>query len=317
MNTSPAGAMGEPVIERLALTFFDAEQLATAIREASIEHHQLEAGDFRGELRGLLAGPISLNSGRYSRMLRARGWLPEGAVVLGAILDAERDGCINGYRFGARDLVCYPAGAELDYLLPAGTHWTALQLPGTVLGELGLSASLFDRPRVFPASFPGSARIVNRIARLAGARSGTRVADWHAELGALAAELMLVVHNDQGRGGRPSYAERMGLLRTFERLVRERIDEDLRIPALCAGIGVAQRTLEQTFRDQLGISPRRYLTILRLHAARDALLRGADVDIASIAARCGMHHPGRFATEYRALFGEPPSATGRANGQRP
>ncbi|WP_295883483.1 helix-turn-helix domain-containing protein [uncultured Thiohalocapsa sp.] len=312
MTSSQARGAGVPLIERTALTFFDAEQLATAIREASIEHHQLEGGDFRGELSGLLAGSVVLNSGCYSRSLRACGCLPEHAVVVGAILGAGRDGCINGYRFGARDLICYPAGAELDYLLPAQTRWAALQLPRAMLGELGLSASLFDKPRVFSASMPGCARIVRRIARLAGAEQGTLISAWHADLAALAAELMLMAQHGTALGARPSYAHRMGLLRAFEQQARERIGEELRIPALCADIGVAQRTLEQTFRDQLGISPRRYLTILRLHVARDALLRGADSDIATIAARCGMHHAGRFATEYRSLFGEAPSATARA-----
>ncbi|MGD2020355.1 MAG: helix-turn-helix domain-containing protein [Thiohalocapsa sp.] len=313
MANSNSSGTGEPVIERLALTFFDAAQLSTAIREASLEHYQLDVGDFRGELHGLLAGPIVLNSGCYNRTLRARGCLPDDAVVVGAILMAECDGCINGYRFGAKDLICYPAGAELDYLLPAHTHWAGLQIPRTVLGELGLSESLFREPKVFSASLPGCARIVSRLARLAGARPSTTVTDWHAELAALAAELMLMAHHGDAPGGRASYAERMRLLRAFEHLVRERIGEDVRIPPLCRAIGVAQRTLEQAFRDQLGISPRRYLTILRLHAARDALLRGADVDIAGLAARCGMHHPGRFASEYRALFGESPSATDRTN----
>jgi transcriptional regulator GlxA family with amidase domain len=174
-----------------------------------------------------------------------------------------------------------------------------------------MSASLFETPRVFSASFPGCARLVSRIARLAGAGPGTPLTDWHAELSALAAELMLVAHHGDAHGGRPSYAERMGLLRAFEQLVHEGIGEDLRIPALCAAIGVAQRTLEQAFRDQLGISPRRDLTILRLHAARIALLAAEEDDIATVAARCGLHHPGRFATEYRALFGESPSATAR------
>lgn len=310
-NRDPRRAL-EPLIQRLRLRLFDAEQLATAIRQADLEHHQLEAGRFEGELMGLIAGPMALNGGCYSRTLRARGCLPRDAVVVGAILAAGRDGCINGFRFGARDLICYPAGAELDYLLPGGTRWVALQVPRHLLGELGLSPALFDRPRVFSASLPGCARIVSRLARLTAVQPDTPLGDWREEVYGLAAELALMAQQGAIVGGRPSYAERMRQLRRFEHLVRGRIGEDLRIPALCEAIGVAQRTLEQTFRDQLGVSPRRYLTILRLHAARANLLVGADDDIASIAAGCGIHHPGRFATDYRALFGESPSATARA-----
>ncbi len=301
----------DPVIERLALSFFDAEQLTAAIREAALEHRQLEAGAFTGELIALTAGPVVLNSGCYSRTLRARGCLPEEAVIVGAILDADRDGCINGYRFGARDLICYPAGAELDYLLPGCTRWAALQLPRTMLRDLDLSPALFAKPRVFSASLPGCARVVSRLARLVGTGPGISFSHWMDEIAALADELRQLGGHGLGLHARPSYAERMRQLRLFEQLVHERIGEDLRIPSLCDTIGVAQRTLEQAFQDQLGLSPRRYLTVLRLHAARTALLRGMDANIATIAASFGMRHPGRFATEYRNLFGEPPSATGR------
>ena len=309
-NATPQGTDG-PVIERVVLSFFDAEQLAAAIREAQIEHRQLESGAFSGELRGVIGGSIVLNSGRYSRTLRARGCLPADAVVIGAILEAERDGCINGFRCGARDLICYPPGAELDYLLPARTHWAALQVPRALLGELGLPPSLFARPRVFSASLPGCARIVSRIARLAGAGARVSLRDWEAEVATLADELAPLALQRGGLHARPNYAERMRQLRSFEQQVNERIGESLRIPALCDAIGVAQRTLEQTFRDQLGVSPKRYLTILRLHAARDALLRGAATHIGTLAAGCGIPHAGRFASDYRKLFGEAPSATGR------
>jgi AraC-like DNA-binding protein len=270
-------------------------------------------GPFRGELTEVQAGPIIANSGCYSRTLRAVGCLPDDNVVVGAVLAAERDGCLNGYRFGARDLVCYPAGAELDYLLPARTRWAALQLPRTMLAaELGMPEELFLEPRVFPASLPGCARVVRRLERLLGIEDGC-AADVVMQLAQdLAGDLVPMAELDAAGCTRPNYAERMQQLRCFERLVRERIGEDLRIPSLCDAIGVAQRTLEQTFQDHVGVSPRRYLTILRLHAAREALLRGIDVHIGSVAANCGLHHPGRFANDYRMLFGEPPSATARA-----
>jgi AraC family ethanolamine operon transcriptional activator len=238
--------------------------------------------------------------------------MPEQTVVVGAILSADRDGCINGYRFGARDLICFPAGAELDYLLPAQTRWAALQLPRSMLAHPGLSPAPFRQPRVFPASLPGCAAVVRRLARLTEAGADGAVGDIDGEVRALAADLTRVADLCSGPAGRPAYAERMRQLRCFEQLVRERIGEQLRIPELCAAIGVAQRTLEQSFREHVGVSPKRYLTILRLHVAREALLRGTDTEIGTLAADCGLPHPGRFATEYRRLFGESPSATARA-----
>ena len=80
---------------------------------------------------------------------------------------------------------------------------------------------------------------------------------------------------------------------------------------LCAVAGVGERTLESAFRDTIGISPHGALQMLRLHAARAALLV-ADTDAATvsqIAYSNGFFQLGRFATRYRQLFGESPSDT--------
>ena len=80
---------------------------------------------------------------------------------------------------------------------------------------------------------------------------------------------------------------------------------------LCAGIGVSQRTLEYAFRERLGASPMEFIRRLRLHAVRRALLAAehGNATVAESAMTFGFYQLGRFAAEYRALFGELPSAT--------
>ncbi len=257
MTARGASTDAEPCIRRLKLDLFDPDALTEAVQQAEIEHLQLEAGAFRGELLAVQAKSFIINSGCYSRTLRAQGSMPEQTIVVGAILSAVRNGCINGYRFGARDLICFPAGAEPDYLLPAHTHWAALQLPQSLLARLGLSPAPCRQPTVFPASAPGCAPVVRRLMRLVGAGADGAVRDLFNEVKALAADLMRLTDPGRGIAGRPAYAERLRQLRCFEQFVGGRIGDDLRIPALCDAIGIAQRTLEQSFQDQLGISPRR------------------------------------------------------------
>jgi AraC family ethanolamine operon transcriptional activator len=85
----------------------------------------------------------------------------------------------------------------------------------------------------------------------------------------------------------------------------------LNAPALCAEVGVSQRTLEYAFQERLGISPMEFVRRLRLHAARRALLTGEreGATVTEIAMTFGFYQLGRFAAEYRAIFGELPSAT--------
>jgi AraC family ethanolamine operon transcriptional activator len=297
---------------RQRLRCFDPQVLDTAVHGAQLEHRQLEAGAFEGVLSSRAIDAVIVNAGRYSRGLRVFGSLPADSVVVGAILSAKSDGCLNGYRFGRGDIICYPAGTELDYLLPAETHWVALQVPVAELSEWGLTSALFSTTRIFSASLPGCSRAVAALARLAdGNGTGERGSGGREVLDPLIDELAALAAAGAPALARPSYAERMRQLRRFEQLANERIGERLSIPALCEEIGVAQRTLEQGFRDHLGLSPRRYLTVLRLHAARRALLLDSDLPVATLARRCGINHPGRFACDYRTLFGELPTETGR------
>jgi transcriptional regulator GlxA family with amidase domain len=100
-------------------------------------------------------------------------------------------------------------------------------------------------------------------------------------------------------------------MRRFRRVVEENPDQPLYIPELCRAIGVSERTLRVCCQEQLGVGPKRYLQLRRLHLARRAL-RAARRDAATvtdIATRYGFWHFGRFAGEYQLLFDEAPSVT--------
>jgi AraC-like DNA-binding protein len=101
------------------------------------------------------------------------------------------------------------------------------------------------------------------------------------------------------------------IMRRFRRVVEENPDQPLYVPELCSAIGVSERTLRVCCQEQLGLGPKRYLLLRRLHLARRALREGspAAMTVTEIATRYGFWHFGRFAGEYRSLFGEPPSAT--------
>jgi AraC-like DNA-binding protein len=101
------------------------------------------------------------------------------------------------------------------------------------------------------------------------------------------------------------------VMRRFRRVVEENPEQPLFIPEICNAIRVPDRTLRLCCQEHLGMGPKRYLLLRRMGLARRAL-RQATPDAASvtdIATRFGFWQLGRFAVEYQALYGEPPSAT--------
>lgn len=80
---------------------------------------------------------------------------------------------------------------------------------------------------------------------------------------------------------------------------------------LCAAAGVSQRWLHKCFVDILGVSPYRYIRLSRLTRAHETLLASENRPrlIKSLSLSLGYRLSGRFAADYRSVFGENPSET--------
>jgi AraC-like DNA-binding protein len=78
---------------------------------------------------------------------------------------------------------------------------------------------------------------------------------------------------------------------------------------LCKAAGVSERTLEYAFKAILGMTPMAYLTRLRLHRVRQALLAAppGSTTVSAEALRWGFWHFGEFSRAYKECFGELPS----------
>jgi AraC-like DNA-binding protein len=101
------------------------------------------------------------------------------------------------------------------------------------------------------------------------------------------------------------------IMRRFRRAVEENPDQALFVPELCRAIGASERTLRICCQEQLGVSPKRYLLLRRMHLVRRGLQESAPTatTVTEIATRYGFWQFGRFAGEYKLLFGELPSIT--------
>jgi AraC-like DNA-binding protein len=88
---------------------------------------------------------------------------------------------------------------------------------------------------------------------------------------------------------------------------------------LARATGVGARALQRSFERSGLPSPMLYLRRLRLRRVHAELAASSpdSVTVTMVAGRWGFVHLGRFASQYRQLFGESPSETLRAPGQRP
>jgi AraC-like DNA-binding protein len=101
------------------------------------------------------------------------------------------------------------------------------------------------------------------------------------------------------------------IVRKVEDWVDGRPPETVQIADLCRALHLSRRTLHRAFAETLGMGPARYLTLKRLTAVRTELRRSdpAAIRVTDTATKYGFWELGRFASEYRQMFGERPSET--------
>jgi AraC-like DNA-binding protein len=219
------------------------------------------------------------------------------------------------------DVVFHSRGERMHLRTNGESQWGLISLPPEQLAACakaltGLKITsppvgLVLRPSRSAAS--GLLRLYSRACRLAETRHKLIANPEVAR--ALEQELLHALVNcltaDDVIGNLKTRWHHADIMVRFEDALTTHRGPPLNMPALCAAIGVPERTLRVCCAEFLGMSPSRYLLLRRLNMARSALRRAdpATASVAEIARSCQFLEPGRFAVTYRTIFGEMPSST--------
>jgi AraC-like DNA-binding protein len=102
-----------------------------------------------------------------------------------------------------------------------------------------------------------------------------------------------------------------GVIKRAVDLIEERPTEPWTTVGLATELHLSTRALQTGFKREVGMAPMAYLRMVRLRRAHTALREAnpAETTVQAVALSLGLLHQGRFAANYRALFGETPSQT--------
>ena len=133
----------------------------------------------------------------------------------------------------------------------------------------------------------------------------------YAEAGArfLAAHLLLKINRSAVQGRKRSAGSDL----TDQRLSRvldfmeHNFARDMSLQTLADEAGISLFHFTRLFKAKVGVTPHRYVVLLRMQHAR-SLLRRTDLSIAEVALESGYAHLGHFAAAFKREFGLPPKA---------
>ena len=109
----------------------------------------------------------------------------------------------------------------------------------------------------------------------------------------------------------PAQLRHAAMLRRFRELLDANLARPLYLPEVCGTLSVSHRTLSYFCQDFLGMPPKRYFFLRRMHIVRQILLRSGrhETTVTEVATCHGFWEFGRFAVQYKRIFDETPSAT--------
>lgn len=163
-------------------------------------------------------------------------------------------------------------------------------VPGPVPMVLDLVAQELDRPSGLAAS---------------------RVAGRHLEGLVLDGLLLGQQHNYSEAASGQFRRAPGGVIKRAVEMMEERPVEPWTTVRLATELHLSVRALQAGFQRELGIAPMAHLRLVRLRRAHTALREASPTEtgVQAVALGLGLVHQGRFASNYRAMFGESPSET--------
>ena len=276
-------------------------------------------------------GRVALQFGKDGSSRIAHGLTHPDATTIFVQLSRVPDAVyLDGHVAKWHDVAILPPSTHFTFVSDHRMSWLAIAVPSNLREEKPAKSdfpnarSLFERKSIVTLA-PSSADRFIKAAQAMKALLATPSQDTDAVKIAAAEDefvgtldQLLTQHVDAIL--LPSEfnesSERI-ILKALEH-VRARTWEPVTVEDLVAATAVEYRTLLRAFQRYLNMGPKHYLKLRQLNVVRLALRQKQEVkrNVTSILAENGVTEFGRFAFEYKQLFGEAPSETHGANGTR-
>lgn len=302
------------------------EELAQHIKHADIDLTQISRAQSSSSLTQLSFDNINMQIGHYGAGHMAYATSDKERCGLVFKISGDYPTICNGYDIESKSYMFYRKNSEYMATTNGSCKWTYVTFKPDFLEEslhdtlqvqldkMRNSSSYLQKVKeqVHLNSFYG---IVNEINELANSNPGifqntdiTR----GMESSLLDSQIHLL-------SNALNFPEKYNNARkSHEYIIKLSIDflkansyKPIHVLDLCSALNVRIRTLYYTFQEFYGISPIRYLRLLRYaRARRDLLIADPEnTTVTDVAVRWHFWHFGRFSVEYRKLYGESPSET--------
>jgi AraC-like DNA-binding protein len=302
--------------------FDDADAYYPAIRAQRVEGIVTARGSYHAELTRIDFDRLLMQRAEESlaRVLlyTAR---PERVAIIFATDQVQSAMHVSGLALARGEMIAWDSKLEGHHRSQAACKWGSMSLTHEDLSvisgdQVGRGLTPPFCPQRFRPAVPLMSRLIN-LHEAAGDLAHTAPDILAAPEVARAMEQALIEAMVSCLAGgdpitvRSVHRHHSTVVRRLEQGLHANPEGPLYVSELCAMTGVSYPTLRACCQEHLGMGPKRYLLLRRMHLARRGL-RQADPEkttVTEIATLFGFWELGRFSVAYRSRFGESPSTT--------
>ena len=304
------------------LVFSDPEDFETALRaEGCLGLWITGRGQFRARLVQVVLDRLRLSTAeeQLSRVIFIA--VPTNMVMMSFPIGSSTAPVYGGTIMRSGEIITLGPGQCMHARTDGPCSWATISLPLTELVQYGraLTGAPFAVPPFVQSWRPPQAadadllRLHAAATRMAEIRPRALV-DTEAAHGLeqqvihAVVECLTLASADVGTTAERRHQD---IMIRFEHLLQAEPHRNMRMVEISAALGVSDRLLRIVCGKHLGMSGKRYLHLRRMSLVRRALRNGngQSAGVSGVARDYGFADVGRFAVEYRGLFGELPSTT--------
>ena len=238
-------------------------------------------------------------------------------------LNPGHKGILQGKSLGAGDAALIGPESETFYRSPGDLRMMVVTIPVSRLKQ-AIEAATDDKShqlsaetRVFTLTDDTLSRLAKNmncaleIAETTADQAEVNVCLQEIEQDIVTTLSLALTNPEPPEKGAQGRRNRLGYVKRARRFIEANLSSPLGLETLSQVAGASQRTLEIAFREIFNITVVQYIRNRRLIAINRLLLHPqyTETSVSKLARTYGFNHMGRFALNYRALFGESPSDT--------
>ncbi len=290
----------------------------TAIQPWELNVDFSQSGRFQCDIRFFSMEGVTVYRDHYAHGMRLRGMTPPNILTIGIpIAGITDDSAFWGKAIDPKAI--YPTfHREIDSRTTSGHDQFVILIDTAFTHDPTLNeiVDFFSSasPPVFlqPANFRHLADVCHLIL---GFANEPRVLDDAYLVSVLRCSLLgaiqrAVLESSTSNGMMLGRRENRALAMMYEALLANE-ESPVTVRQLCSEIGVNERTLQRAVRAEFDCTVHHLLRRRRIHEARRQLLHSESgrLSVTEVSHSLGFHDGGRFARDYKKIFGEYPSQT--------